>query len=148
MKSPLEFIKKLRIPSQKLPLHLEGFVTLIAFSESGRMRKITLSKRLICSLLILFVFLPLFSTFVFFKNFDILYRNARLIYLEEENGSLGNRLDRQAQQINQLKKEIAELKDFEAKLRTISGLAPSPDPVVGTGEGGERAASLILRLKK
>ena len=97
---------------------------------------------------ILLVLLPLFSTFIFFKNFDFLYRNARLAYLEEENSSLSARMQGQLQQINQLKKEIAELKDFEARLRAISGLSPSAQPVVGTGEGGERPASLVTRLKK
>jgi len=133
---------------QKFILSLKGFIVIITFSESGRMRRFTLSKRLLGSLSILLVLLPLFSTFIFFKNFDFLYRNARLAYLEEENSSLSARMQGQLQQINQLKKEIAELKDFEARLRAISGLSPSAQPVVGTGEGGERQASLVTRLKK
>jgi hypothetical protein len=57
-------------------------------------------------------------------------------------------LGKQAEQINQLKKEIAELKDFESNLRAISGLSPSAHPVVGTGDGGERATSLTSKLKE
>jgi len=138
----------LRTASQKLSLGLKGFITIIAFSESGKMRRITLSKRRLYSLFVFFLFLPLFSTFVLVKNFDFLYRNLRLIYLEEENSSLGSRLGKQAAQINQLKKEIAQLKDFEAKLRAISGLSPSTRPVVGTGDGGERAANLMSKWRK
>jgi len=138
----------LRTASQRLSLSLKGFIVIVTFSESGRMRRFTLSKRLMYSISILFLLLPLFSTFVFFKNFDFLYRNARLAYLEEENSSLTVRLRGQIQQINQLKKEIAELKDFEAKLRAISGLSSSNQAVVGTGDGGERPASLVSRLKK
>jgi hypothetical protein len=138
----------LRTTWQKLSLSLKGFITIITFSESGKMRRMTLSKRFLCSISIFFVLLPLLSAFVFIKNFDFLYRNARLTYLEEENSSLGNRLGKQAQQINQLKKEIAELKDFESTLRAISGLSPSVYPVVGTGDGGERATSLMSKLRK
>jgi hypothetical protein len=138
----------LRTASQKLALNLKGFLTIIAFSESGKMRRITLSKRLLYSISIFFLLLPLLSAFVFVKNFDFLYRNARLIGLEEENRSLGHRLGKQAQQIDQLQKEIAELKDFENNLRAISGLSPSAHPVVGTGDGGERATSLISRIKQ
>lgn len=138
----------LRAASQKLSLNLKGLITIIAFSESGRMRRIALSKRLLYAISSLLLLLLLFSTFVLLKNLDFLYRSARLNYLEEENRSLGTRLQRQAEQINQLKKEIAELKDFEAKLRAISGLSPSAQPVIGTGDGGEKATSLISKLKK
>ena len=125
MKLHSDFKGILRTASQKLSLSLKGFITIIAFSESGKMRRITLSKRFFYSISIFFFLLPLLSAFVFVKNFDFLYRNARLVYLEEENGSLGNRLGQQARQINRLKKEIAELKDFEENLRAISGLSPS-----------------------
>jgi hypothetical protein len=148
MKLHSDFKGILRTALQKLSLSLKGFVTIIAFSESGKIRRITLPKRLLYTISIFFLLLPLLSAFVFVKNFDFLYRNVRLVYLEEENCSLGNRLGKQAQQINQLKKEIAELKDFEDNLRAISGLFPSAHPVVGTGDGGERAASLIKKLKK
>jgi len=133
---------------QRLSLSLKGFIVVVTFSESGRMRRFTLSKRLLYSICVLFLLLSLFSTFVFFKNLDFLYRNARLAYLEEENSSLTARLQAQIQQINQLKKEIAELKDFEVQLRAISGLTPSAQPVVGTGDGGERPSSLVSKMKK
>jgi len=148
MKLHSDFKDILRTTWQKFSLSLKGFVTIIAISESGKMRRITLSKRLLYSISIFFLLLPLLSAFVFVKNFDFLYRNARLAYLEEENRSLGNRLGKQAQQINQLKKEIAELKEFENNLRAISGLSPSAHPVVGTGDGGERATSLTSKLKE
>ena len=148
MKLHSDFKDILRTTRQKFSLSLKGFVTIIAISESGKMRRITLSKRLLYSISIFFLLLPLLSAFVFVKNFDFLYRNARLAYLEEENRSLGNRLGKQAQQINQLKKEIAELKEFENNLRAISGLSPSAHPVVGTGDGGERATSLTSKLKE
>jgi hypothetical protein len=148
MKLHSDFKDILRTTWQKFSLSLKGYVTIIAISESGKMRRITLSKRLLYSISIFFLLLPLLSAFVFVKNFDFLYRNARLAYLEEENRSLGNRLGKQAEQINQLKKEIAELKDFESNLRAISGLSPSAHPVVGTGDGGERATSLTSKLKE
>jgi hypothetical protein len=148
MKLHSDFKDILRTTWQKFSLSLKGYVTIIAISESGKMRRITLSKRLLYSISIFFLLLPLLSAFVFVKNFDFLYRNARLAYLEEENCSLGNRLGKQAEQINQLKKEIAELKDFESNLRAISGLSPSAHPVVGTGDGGERATSLTSKLKE
>jgi hypothetical protein len=143
-----DFKEILRTTWQKFSLSLKGFVTIIAISESGKMRRITLSKRLLYSTSFFFLLLSLLSAFVFVKNFDFLYRNARLAYLEEENRSLGDRLGKQAEQINQLKKEIGALKDFEDNLRAISGLSPSANPVVGTGDGGERASSLSSKLKE
>jgi len=133
---------------QRLSLSLKGFIVVITFSESGRIRRVTLSKRLLYSILLACILLSLFSTFMFFKNLDFLYRSARLAYLEEENSALTGRLQGQVQQISELKKEIAELKDFEAKLRAISGLTPSAQPVVGTGDGGESPASLVSKMKK
>ncbi|MDH7500604.1 MAG: hypothetical protein QHH30_09510 [candidate division NC10 bacterium] len=138
----------LQAARQRLSLSLKGFIVVISFSDSGRIRKVSLPKRLLFSIAVISILLLLFSTFVFFKHLDFLHRNARLAYLEEENSSLTARLQAQIEQINQLKKEIAELKDFEANLRAISGLTPSAQPVVGTGDGGERPASLVSKIKK
>jgi hypothetical protein len=137
-----------QVTLQRLSLGMKGFVTIIALSEAGKMKKITLSKRLFHSIITLFVLLPILSCLVFFRNLDFSYRNARLGYLEEQNSSLSTRLEGQMQQIQQLKKEIAQLKDFETKLRAISGLEPSTQPVVGTGDGGVRAASMAATWKK
>jgi hypothetical protein len=133
---------------RKLSSSLRGSLVIVAFSESGSVRRFTLSKKLAGTLALVLTLLCLFSTYVFFKNFQFLFRNARIAYLEEENSSLAARLQGQLEQIDELKKEIAELKDFETKLRSISGLSPASSAVVGTGEGGERPSRFVSGLKK
>ncbi|HTX54409.1 MAG TPA: hypothetical protein VMD08_13405 [Candidatus Baltobacteraceae bacterium] len=117
-------------------LRLDGRVTLLTFSEGGRIRQLTLTLRFLAVAgLVLAVWLIGSSAAVwqlFHRQIDL----ARMGYLETENRSLMRLLEGQAEQLSRLQVEIARLKDFEKKLRVASGMdtqagaeaAPAPPP--------------------
>jgi hypothetical protein len=67
---------------------LDGAVTLVAFTESGRMRRVRMSKRLLLVALLLFVVLLVGSTTSVLGLFRGQVDLARMTYLERENRSL------------------------------------------------------------
>jgi hypothetical protein len=103
-------------------LRLDGRVTLLTFSEGGRIRQLTLTLRfLVVAGLVLAVWLIGSSAAVwqlFHRQIDL----ARMGYLETENRSLMRLLEGQAEQLSRLQVEIARLKEFEKKLRVASGM--------------------------
>ena len=120
-----------------------GAVTIVAFTESGHMRRLRVSKRLLLlSLLLLFGFL-IGSTTTVLSLFRGQVDLARTVYLERENRSLTSLLERQAEQLSRLKLEVARLKEFEQNLRVVSGMDAPPEPVAGTGQtrGAKRELS-------
>jgi hypothetical protein len=113
---------------------LRGAVTIVAFTEAGRMRRVRLSKRF---LLVSVLFLGLWlvgSTTSVLQLFRWQVDLARMTYLERENQSLASLLEKQAEQLSRLKVELARLKEFEQNLRVVSGMGAPADPVVGTGQ--------------
>jgi len=114
---------------------LRGAVTILAFTESGRMRRFRAPKRLLlvgAALLILLVGGASLSIVQMFRGQVDL---ARVAYLERENRSLTQLLEGQAEQLSRLKLEVARLKEFEQSLRAVSGLDSQGAPMVGTGHG-------------
>lgn len=119
----------------RLTSALEGAVTILAFTESGRMRRLRLPKRalLLCSLTLLILVAG--STISVLNLFRGQVDLARMAYLERENRSLTSLLRGQAEQLSRLKLEVERLKEFEQNLRVVSGLDSRAAPLVGTGQG-------------
>ena len=130
-----EHVRGWRWRRARLTTALQGAVTILAFSESGRMRRLRLPKRVLLmsglTLLILFAGSTLSILSLFRGQVDV----ARIAYLERENRSLIGLLEGQAEQLSRLKLEVARLKEFEQNLRVVSGLESQDAPMVGTGQG-------------
>ena len=114
---------------------LEGAVTILAFSESGRMRRMRLPKRMLAIFALMFVILMTGSTISILNMFRGQVDLARMAYLERENRSLAALLEGQAEHLSRLKLEVNRLKEFEENLRVVSGLDSQAAPMVGTGQG-------------
>jgi len=112
---------------------MEGAVTVVAFTEAGRMHRVRISRRLLVGAGLLVVVLLIGSTTSVLRLFHGDVDLARMTYLEQENRSLTSLLEGQAEQLSRLKLEVARLKDFEQSLRTVSGMDEQTEPVVGTG---------------
>jgi hypothetical protein len=114
------------------PLH--GSMTIVAFTESGRMRRLRVSKRMLVFGVLLFLILVFGSTVAVLRLFRGQMDLTRIAYLERENRSLTALLEGQAEQLSRLKVGVARLKEFEENLRVVSGLDAQADPLVGTGQ--------------
>jgi hypothetical protein len=114
---------------------LRGAVTVIAFTESGRMRRFRLRKRLLLLGAALMLLLVWGASVAILQMFRGQVDLARMAYLERENRSLTQLLEGQAEQLSRLKLEVARLKQFEQNLRAVSGLDSQGAPMVGTGHG-------------
>jgi hypothetical protein len=125
---------------------MDGAVTIVVFSESGRMRRVRVSKRLLLGALLLLVGLLVSSTTSVLGLFRGQVDLARTTYLERENRSLTSLLEGQAEQLSRLKLEVARLKDFEQNLRVVSGMDAPADPAVGTSQ--TRATKRELSRKR
>jgi hypothetical protein len=113
---------------------LRGAVTILAFSESGRMRRFRLPKRMLLVSTFILLTLVVTSTASILSLFRGQVDLARMTYLERENRSLASLLEGQAEQLSRLKLEVARLKEFEQSLRVVSGMDSQERPVVGTGQ--------------
>lgn len=118
----------------RLTTALQGAVTILAFTESGRMRRVRLPKRLLAISTLTFLILVAGSTISILNLFRGHVDLARMAYLERENRSLTSLLEGQAEQLSRLKLEVQRLKEFEQNLRVVSGLDSQAAPMVGTGE--------------
>jgi hypothetical protein len=114
---------------------LQGVVTIIAFTESGRMRRFRAPKRLLLVGVVLLTLLVAGASLSIVQMFRGQVDLARMAYLERENRSLTQLLEGQAEQLSRLKLEVAHLKEFEQSLRAVSGLDSQGAPMVGTGHG-------------
>jgi hypothetical protein len=114
---------------------LQGAVTIIAFTESGRMRRFRAPKRLLLAGAALLILLAGGASYSIVSMFRGQVDLARVAYLERENRSLTQLLEGQAEQLSRLKLEVARLKEFEQSLRAVSGLDSQGALMVGTGHG-------------
>lgn len=112
-----------------------GVVTVVAFTESGRVRRLRISKGVLLVTGLLLAVLLAGSTASIIRLFRSHVDVARIAYLEGENRSLTALLEGQAEQLSRLKLEVARLKEFEQSLRVVSGLDSEAAPMVGTGQG-------------
>jgi hypothetical protein len=110
---------------------VEGAVTVVAFTESGRMHRVRVSRRLLVAAVLLAAVLLVGSTTSVLRLFREQVDLARMTYLEQENKSLTSLLEGQAEQLSRLKLEVARLKEFEQNLRVVSGMDAQPDPAAG-----------------
>ncbi len=109
-------------------VRLEGAITLLAFSEGGRMRQLRLSRRLVALTLLVTLVWLIASSAAVWQLFHGRIALARMAYLDTENRSLMRLLEAQAEQLSRLRIEIGRLKEFEKKLRVASGMDAQPTP--------------------
>lgn len=107
---------------------VEGALTVVAFTESGRMHRVRVSRRLLVTAGVLAAVLLIGSTTSVLRLFRDHVDLARITYLEQENKSLTALLEGQAEQLSRLKLEVARLKEFEQNLRLVSGMDAQSDP--------------------
>lgn len=131
----LRFATRGRAAWLRSPAALRRTVTVVAFTESGRMRRLRLSLRLLAIALALFLALVAGSVASLLSVFRGQVDVARMAYLERENHSLVSLLEGQAEQLSRLKLEVARLQEFEQSLRVVSGMDSRVEPMVGTGHG-------------
>ncbi len=124
-----------RARRRRLTSAFRGAVTILAFTESGRIRRLRLPKRLLVVFTLTLVVLLVGSTASILSLFRGQVDLARMSYLERENRSLTSLLEGQAEQLSRLKLEVERLKEFEQNLRVVSGLDSQAAPLVGTGQG-------------
>lgn len=118
----------------RLPAALRGTVTIVAFTESGRMRRMRLPLRLLAIAVLLLLTLVAGSMASLLSVFRGQVDFARMTYLERENQSLTSLLEGQAEQLSRLKLEVARLREFEQNLRVVSGMDSKTEPMAGTGQ--------------
>jgi hypothetical protein len=97
-------------------------VTVVAFTEAGRMHRARVSRRVLFVVGLLAVTLLIGSTTSVLRLFRGHVDLARMTFLEQENRSLTSLLEGQAEQLSRLKLEVARLKEFEQALRVVSGM--------------------------
>ena len=135
-----------RVRRARLASALQGAVTILAFTESGRMRRVRLPKRVLLFSTLTFLGLMAGSTVSVLNLFRGQVDMARIAYLERENRSLTSLLEGQAEQLSRLKLEVERLKEFEQNLRVVSGFDSQAAPMVGTGQA--RGAGQELPKKR
>jgi TolA-binding protein len=118
----------------RLPAALRSTVTVVAFTESGRMHRMRLPLRLLLVAGLLLLALVAGSMASLLSVFRGQVDFARMTYLERENRSLTSLLEGQAEQLSRLKLEVANLREFERNLRVVSGMDSQTEPMVETGQ--------------
>lgn len=101
---------------------LRGVVTIMAFTEGGRMRQFCLSRRIVALSCLVLMGLTVGSTVTLLNLVRGQYYLTRMKYLERENLAMTSLLQGQAEQLSKLKLEMAKLKEFEESLRQVAGL--------------------------
>jgi hypothetical protein len=129
-----DLVRSWRARRARLRTALQGAVTILAFTDSGRMRRLRLPKRALVVFCLTFLILVAGSTISILNLFRGQVDLARMAYLERENRSLTSLLEGQAEQLSRLKLEVERLKEFEQNLRVVSGLDSQAAPMVGTGQ--------------
>ncbi len=121
---------------------LKGAVTLMAFTDSGWMRRFRVPKLAVTIGAATMVGLTLATavsvSFAIWAGAGL----RRLSTVERENRSLTRQLQVQAGQLTRLQIEMIRLRDLERSLRAVSGLAQPAEANEGTGQGGGAAPAL------
>jgi hypothetical protein len=125
-----------------------GAVTVVAFTESGRLHRVRVSRRLLVVAGLLTAVLLVGSTTSAVRLFREQVDLARMTYLEQENKSLASLLEGQAEQLSRLKLEVVCLKEFEQNLRVVSGMDAQPEPAVAAPANVEKAEKKEPRRKR
>jgi hypothetical protein len=132
----LQRMRSLLPPRGALGRGLRGVLTVMAFTDSGWMRRFRVPKLAVVSLGGLFIGLALTAmvslSFAVWASADL----KRLTSVERENRSLTKQLQDQAVQLSRLQIEMSRLLDLEKNLRSVSGLSESAESREHGGQGG------------
>ncbi len=111
-------------------------LTVMAFTDSGWMRRFRVPKLAVVTLAGLFVGLTLTAmvslSFAVWAGADL----KRLTTVERENRSLTKQLQDQAAQLLRLQTEMSRLRELEKNLRSVSGLPEPAGSREHSGQGG------------
>lgn len=114
---------------------LRGAVTLMAFTDSGWMRRFRVPKAAMACLVgfvaALTIATVLSASYAVWAGSGL----RRLASVERENRSLTTQIQDQAAHLTRLQTEMARLRELEKNLRAVSGL-PDQSAGPGTGQGG------------
>ena len=113
----------------------EKAITVMAFSESGWMRRLRVSRQAVLVLGALLVVLTLMTALLAAYAVWAAPHLGRLGAVERENRSLTVQLSEQVARLNQLQGEMSRLHELEKSLRALSGLPDRVGRDEGTGEG-------------
>jgi hypothetical protein len=120
---------------------LKGAVTVMAFTDSGWMRRVRVPKGAMVILATVLASLSLTTilsvSYAVWAGADL----RRLGAVERENQSLTAQLQEQATQLTRLQGEMSRLRELERSLRAVSGLADRSGESQGTGQGGALASN-------
>lgn len=115
---------------------LKGAVTLMAFTDSGWMRRFRVPKPAVTIVAAMLVGLALATivsvSFAVWARTDL----RRLSAVERENRSLTSQLQNQASRLTRLQNEMTRLRELERSLRAVSGLTEPAEASDRTGQGG------------
>ncbi len=125
------------VPSQGSVAHgVRGALTVMAFTDSGWMRRFRVPKAAVAIFAGLLVALTVTTvvsvSFAVWAGADL----RRLGSIERENRSLTTQLQDQAAQLGRLQSEMSRLRELEKSLRSVSGLPESARGTESTGQGG------------
>jgi hypothetical protein len=113
---------------------LRGVITVMAFTEGGRMQQFSLSRRIIAFSCIVLTVMTVGSTLTLLNLVRGQYYLTRMQYLERENQAMTSLLQGQAEQLSKLKLEMAKLKEFEESVRQVAGLSVASELQTGKSE--------------
>lgn len=135
----MRFVRRLRSFVLRPPAigpGLKGALTVMAFTDSGWMRRFRVPKLALAVLATLATGLTVATIvslmFAVWAGSDL----RRLSTVERENKSLTTQLQEQAGQLSRLQIEMSRLRELERSLRAVSGLAERNEPGRATGQGG------------
>jgi len=115
---------------------LKGALTVMAFTDSGWMRRFRVPKLAVAVLATLAAGLAVTTLtsvlFAVWAGSDL----RRLSTVERENRSLTTQLQEHVGQLNRLQIEMSRLRELERSLRAVSGLAERVEAGQPTGQGG------------
>ncbi len=123
-----QMVHRLKSLGSSVAARFRGFVTIMAFTDTGWMRQFRLSKQTLFLSCIVLIALVFGSTLTLLNLVRGQYYLTRMQYLEQENRAMTSLLAGQAEQLSKLKLEMVKLKEFEESLRQVSGLTVRSEP--------------------
>ena len=123
-----QILHRLKSLRPSVSTRFRGFMTIMAFTDTGWMRQFRLSKRIIFLSCIVLIALAFAATLTLLNLVRGQYYLTRMQYLERENRAMTSVLAGQAEQLSKFKLEMVRLKEFEESLRQVSGLSVRSEP--------------------
>ncbi len=132
----LRRVRSLVLRPSAIGPRLKGAVTLMAFTDSGWMRRFRVPKLAVTIFAAFLVGLTLSTILSVSFAMRAVADLRRLLAIEQENRSLTSQLQDQASQLTRLQSEMSRLRELEKSLRAVSGLVDRSEASEGTGRGG------------